>query len=195
MAREIRLIAGGYSLTQEYIYQVWCKTMEYPDRLRRILPVVFRIDSAVCTLDLAGAQASGANIDVAGRTLHDRFDALDIGLPCTIGTTVRVGDLNTKSDALAADFAFCHSWHLLYRLVNKIYCIRNRKKNQVLFSVFFKYVSFHENLQFSASKAVGSANRRAEAERAVHGRGLEIIPDLWYNNKVYAVSVQMKGVI
>ncbi|MBQ9906751.1 MAG: hypothetical protein IJM46_08270, partial [Oscillospiraceae bacterium] len=30
---------------------------------------------------------------------------------------------------------------------------------------------------------------------AVHGRGLEIIPDLWYNNKVYAVSVQMKGVI
>ena len=53
-------------------------------------------------------------MDVAGRTLYDRFDALDIGLPCTIGTTVRVRDLNTKCNALAADFAFCHSWlHLL----------------------------------------------------------------------------------
>ena len=72
-------------------------------------------------------------MDVAGRTLHDRFDALDIGLPCTIGTTVRVRDLNTKCNALAADFAFCQSWHLLYRLVNKLYCSRNQKKNQAFF--------------------------------------------------------------
>ena len=89
---------------------------------------------------------------MAGRTLHDCLDALDIGLPCTIGTTVRVGDLNTKCDALAADFAFCHSWHLLYRLVNTIYCNRNREKNQVFFSDFFKFISFHENLTFLPPK-------------------------------------------
>jgi len=82
------------------------------------------MSSAVCALDLTGAQASGANINVAGRTLHNSFYTLDIGLPCTVGTTVRVRNLNTKSHALAADFTFCHSWHLLYRLVYDTYCNR-----------------------------------------------------------------------
>ena len=100
------------------------------------VPQAVSKDLTVCTLYLAGAQASGANIDVAGRTLHDRLDALDIGLPCTVGTTVRVRDLNTKSNALAADFAFCHSWHLLYRQCYGIYCIRNGEKNQVFFEDF-----------------------------------------------------------
>ena len=114
-----------------------------PFLCRRMLRIVY--ESAVCTLYLTGAQASGANINVAGRALHDCFDALDIGLPCTIGTTVRVGDLNTKCDALAADFAFCHSWHLLYRLVNKIHFTRKRKKNQVFFSDFRIFIKFHKN--------------------------------------------------
>ena len=119
-------------------------------------------ESAVCTLYLTGAQASGANIDVAGRTLHDRLDALDIGLPCTVGTTVRVRDLDTKCDALAADFAFCHSWHLLYRLVNKIYCNRNREKNQALFAFFSIFISFHRNHltprpQFAKAGSAGRA--------------------------------------
>ena len=79
--------------------------MEYPPN-QRILPCQFRIDLTVCTLYLAGAEASGANIDVAGRTLDDCLDTLNIGLPCTIGTTVRVRNLNTERNALAADLAF-----------------------------------------------------------------------------------------
>lgn len=135
MTREIRHVCRRLLPIAGILYiGGCCKTMEYSRFSGVNTPCCFRIDSAVCPLDLAGAQASGANIDVAGRTLHDCFDALDIGLPCTVGTTVRVRDLNTKSNALAADFAFCHSWHLLYRLVNKIYCNRNRKKNQALFS-------------------------------------------------------------
>ena len=98
------------------------------------VPQAVSKDLTVCTLYLAGAQASGANINVAGRTLHDRFHALDIGLPSTVGTTVRVRNLDTKRDALAADLAFCHSWHLLYRLVNKIHCNRYCEKNQALFA-------------------------------------------------------------
>ena len=82
---------------------------------------------------LTGAQTSGANINVAGCTLHDCLNALDIGLPGAVGTTVRVRNLNTKADALAANFAFCHSWHLLYRLVNSIYYSRYRKKLQAFF--------------------------------------------------------------
>ena len=97
-------------------------------------PNCLHLRSAVCTLNFTGAQASGANINVTGRPLHDRFHALDIGLPCTVGTTVRVRNLDTKRDALAADLAFCHSWHLLYRLVNKIHCNRYPEKNQALFA-------------------------------------------------------------
>ena len=95
--------------------------------------------SAVCTLYLTGAQASGANIDVAGRALHDCLDTLDIGLPCTVGTTVRVRDLDTKCNALAADFAFCHSWHLLYRLVTASILPYNEKKSK-------SFLQIRENL-------------------------------------------------
>ena len=98
------------------------------------VPQAVSKDLTVCTLNLAGAQASGANINVAGRTLHNCLDTLDIGLPGTVGTTVRVRNLDTKRDALAADLAFCHSWHLLYRLVNKIHCNRYCEKNQALFA-------------------------------------------------------------
>ena len=101
-----------------------------------IKSAVFCLSSAVRTLHLTGAQASGANINVAGRTLHNGFYTLDIGLPCTVGTTVRVRDLDTKCHALAADFTFCHSWHLLYRLVYATYCTRKPEKKQAFFPVF-----------------------------------------------------------
>ena len=90
--------------------------------------------STVCTLNLAGAQASGANIDVAGSTLHDCLYTHHIGLPVMIGSTVRVRNTNAKRNALAADFTFCHSWHLLYRLVNSIYSTRYPRKKQAFFS-------------------------------------------------------------
>ena len=50
---------------------------------------------------------------MAGRTIDDRLDALDIGLPGAIGTSVGVGDLNTEGHALIAVFALCHPLHLL----------------------------------------------------------------------------------
>ena len=109
--------------------------------IHRVLRIVY--ESTVCTLYLTGAQASGANIDVAGRTLHDCFDTLDIGLPSTVGTTVRVRDLNTKRNALAADFAFCHCSHLLYRLVSNIYFSRYFGKLQAFFPNFRKMVRMH----------------------------------------------------
>ena len=41
--------------------------------------------------DLAGAEAAGAHIDVLGRAVHHSLDALDVGLPGTVGTAVGVG--------------------------------------------------------------------------------------------------------
>ena len=60
------------------------------------------------TLDLTGAETSGAYIDVAGRTLHDRLYTLYIGLPSPAGCSVGVRDLVAESHALAAYITLCH---------------------------------------------------------------------------------------
>ena len=65
------------------------------------------------TLNLIGTEASGTGVHMARSSVNDRLDALDIGLPGTVGPSVRVGDLDTKGDTLAADIAFCHLLHLL----------------------------------------------------------------------------------
>ena len=66
-----------------------------------------------CALDLVRTQASCADIYMARSTVNDRLDTFDVGLPCTVSTSVRVGDLDTECHALAADIAFCHQLHLL----------------------------------------------------------------------------------
>ena len=40
--------------------------------------------------------------------VDDSFNALYIGLPCTVGAVMGMGYFNTKSNALAADFTLCH---------------------------------------------------------------------------------------
>ena len=49
---------------------------------------------------------------MTGRTVHDRLDALDIGLPHSVGTSVGVGDLDPKGNTLAANIALSHQLHL-----------------------------------------------------------------------------------
>ena len=60
------------------------------------------------TLDLIGAEASGTSVHMAGSSVNDSLNALDVGLPCTIGTSVGVGDLNTKGYALATKITLSH---------------------------------------------------------------------------------------
>ena len=64
-------------------------------------------------LNLVGTQASCTDVYMARSTVNDRFDTLDVGLPCTVGSSVRMGDLNAERNALAADIALCHQLHLL----------------------------------------------------------------------------------
>ena len=63
--------------------------------------------------DLTGTHTPGTNIHMAGGTVDDRLHALHIGLPGTIGTPVRVGNLNAEGNALVAELALCHPLHLL----------------------------------------------------------------------------------
>ena len=76
---------------------------------------MFRVISILHSAgDLAAAQAASACVNVLGTTVHYGLDALHIGLPCTIGTSVGMGDLDTKRHALVAKLTFCHELkHLL----------------------------------------------------------------------------------
>ena len=63
-------------------------------------------------LDLVGTEASGTSVHMAGSTVDNRLDTLHIGLDGTVGTSVGVGNLNTKGHALAAKITLSHSLHL-----------------------------------------------------------------------------------
>lgn len=58
--------------------------------------------------NLTAAQATGANVDVLRCSVHYGLDALNIGLPSTVGTSVGVAHLDTKRNILAAKFTLCH---------------------------------------------------------------------------------------
>ena len=64
-------------------------------------------------LDLVGTEASGTCVHMARGTVYNGLDPLDIGFPGTIGTSVGVGNLNTKGNTLATKITLRHSLHLL----------------------------------------------------------------------------------
>ena len=66
-----------------------------------------------CPGNLTGTQAPGTNIHMARRTVDNSLDTFHIGLPGTIGTSVRVGDFDAKGHTLIAKLAFSHPLHLL----------------------------------------------------------------------------------
>lgn len=64
--------------------------------------------------NLAAAQTTGACVGMLGGTVHDNLNALDVGLPSTVGASVRVAHLDAESHTLIAKFALCHLMlHLL----------------------------------------------------------------------------------
>ena len=67
---------------------------------------------SLCTLDLAGAQASGANVHMTRSSLHNRFYTLYVRLPCSVRPSVGVRNLDAKRDTLAAKIALCQLLHL-----------------------------------------------------------------------------------
>ena len=99
-------------------------------------------------LDLIGAEASGTSVHMAGSSVNDSLNALDVGLPCTIGTSVGVGDLDTEGYALATKITLSHLLHLPSGcLLNKLrplqaldYDTRLSFKMQALFSKFFVFL-------------------------------------------------------
>lgn len=64
------------------------------------------------TFNLIGTEASCTDVDMAGRTVNDCLHALYVGLPCTVRTSVGMGNLNAKRHTLAANIALCQLLHL-----------------------------------------------------------------------------------
>ena len=60
------------------------------------------------TGDIAGAQAPSTDVYMARSTIDNCLNALHIGLPGPIGTSVRMGHLDTKGHAFAAKIALSH---------------------------------------------------------------------------------------
>lgn len=69
-------------------------------------PISRRKSDSTCYL--TGTEASCAHVDVLRSTVNDSFYTLYIRLPGSVGTTMRVGNLNTESNALSANIALCH---------------------------------------------------------------------------------------
>ena len=63
--------------------------------------------------NFTGTQTPGTNIYMAGRTVYNCLHALHIGLPRTVGASVRVRHLNTERNTLIAKLALSHPLHLL----------------------------------------------------------------------------------
>ena len=81
-------------------------------------------------LHLVRTEASGTSVHMAGSPVHDSLDPLHIGLPLAIGTSVGVGDLNTKGNALATKITLRHSLHLPSgQLVKLLRLIRTPRYN------------------------------------------------------------------
>ena len=64
-------------------------------------------------LNLVGTEASGTSVHMARSTVDNSLNALDVGLPGSVGTSVRVGNLDTEGHALATIITLSHSLHLL----------------------------------------------------------------------------------
>ena len=59
-------------------------------------------------LDLAGSKAAGAHMHSLLRAVYGNSDLLDVGIPDSVGSSMRMADVISKMSALAADITFCH---------------------------------------------------------------------------------------
>lgn len=81
------------------------ETLPMAMSLLKCFAILRKLDGAG---DLAGTQTTGAGIHSLGRAVHNSLNALDVRLPCAVGTTMRVRNPDSESYALTADITFCH---------------------------------------------------------------------------------------
>lgn len=107
---------------------------------------------SLCARYFTGTQATGAGVDMLGRTIHHDLHAADIGLPGSVGTSVRMGLTNTKNHRFAADFTLCHvctSFKRAFQNCNRVILSEVRKKSNPflpVLSIFFWICPFFRKI-------------------------------------------------
>ena len=76
------------------------------------------------SLDLAGTQATRANIQGSMSTVYICFNFSNIGLPLSVGLSIGMGNIVTEHYAFAAEFTLSHFLHLHY--LRRDYCNSQR---------------------------------------------------------------------
>ena len=61
-----------------------------------------------CAGNLTGAQAACASVHSFRRAVYDCFHSFHIGFPCSVGTSVRVRNLDAESNIFTAEFTLSH---------------------------------------------------------------------------------------
>lgn len=86
--------------------------------------------------NFAGTKATSTCINSLRRAVHYSLDPFDVGLPGSVGTSVRMGNLDAERHILTAIFAFCHVSHLLlYSVTDDM--ITDCKQKSKLFFIFY----------------------------------------------------------
>ena len=67
-------------------------------------------------VNLARTKATGANSNGLGSTLNDCLYLTDIGLPSSVGLTVRVRNILTENYTFSTNTALCHDFTSLQLL-------------------------------------------------------------------------------
>lgn len=73
-----------------------------------------------CSCNLAGTQAAGASVYTLRCTVNKCLYSSDIRFPCSVGTSVGVGNLDAESDTLTTVITLCHSLHLLSVTIHSV---------------------------------------------------------------------------
>lgn len=86
------------------------------DSVRRQIPRSFLCNGGLIfvdrlsdrSLNLAGAQATGANVNGLMSAVNDSLYLSDVGLPGSVGLSVRVRNLETENHGLITEITLCH---------------------------------------------------------------------------------------
>lgn len=63
---------------------------------------------SVCTVNLAGTKAAGADVNRLGRAVNNSLDTSDVGLEHSVYLTVGVRNGASENNTLTADTTLCH---------------------------------------------------------------------------------------
>ena len=75
---------------------------------------IFKIDIGACVINCRRAMEFAVkwmysvDSELKLPIYDDSLNTLNVGFPGSVSTSVRMGNLNTKCNFLAADFTFCH---------------------------------------------------------------------------------------